>query len=125
MSERVLSRDFLKAVTDALMIPPLKSTVAEALTGDVEYRLREIIQEGLKFMKHAKRSMLTTADIDAALKVRNIEVPLSLYSFIFLGETLSDESSHSMGSAGRHNLPGKAADSVASNTKQRETICTV
>lgn len=74
MSERVLSRDFLKAVTDALMINPLKPTVAEALTGDVEYRLREIIQEGLKFMKHAKRSILTTADIDAALRVRNIEV---------------------------------------------------
>lgn len=44
-----------------------------ALASDTEYRVREIIQEAMKFMKHAKRDKLTTGDINAALRLRNVE----------------------------------------------------
>lgn len=44
-----------------------------ALASDAEYRLREIIQEATKFMKHSKRDKLTTGDINAALSLRNVE----------------------------------------------------
>lgn len=52
---------------------PLSEPAAAALAPDAEYRLREIIQDGLKFMKHSKRSHLTTGDINAALRLRNVE----------------------------------------------------
>ena len=36
----------------------LPAGVAEALAPDVEYRTREVVQEALKFMRHAKRRRL-------------------------------------------------------------------
>lgn len=52
---------------------PLSEPAATALAPDAEYRLREIIQDSVKFMKHSKRAHLTTNDINAALRLRNIE----------------------------------------------------
>ena len=40
---------------------------------DVEYRIHQVLQEALKFMKHAKRTVLTTADISHALRVLDVE----------------------------------------------------
>lgn len=50
----------------------LTDTAAAALAPDAEYRIREIVQDGIKFMKHSKRKRLTTTDINAALRLRNI-----------------------------------------------------
>ena len=44
-----------------------------ALASDTEYRVREIIQEAMKFMKHSKRDKLTPGDINAALRLRHVE----------------------------------------------------
>lgn len=65
----------------------LKDDAAVALSQDVEYRLREIIQvfqfndnlkscskDAMKFMRHAKRMTLLPDDINSALKVRNVQV---------------------------------------------------
>ncbi|GAB0495363.1 hypothetical protein MMPV_006663 [Pyropia vietnamensis] len=46
---------------------------AVALAADMEFVLRETVQEALKFMRHAKRSVLTGADIEDALRLRGME----------------------------------------------------
>lgn len=48
--------------------------VAQALAADTEYRIREIIQEGMKFMHHSRRNKLTTEDLNSALRLRNVEI---------------------------------------------------
>lgn len=59
-------------------LPPLREEAAAALAPDAEYRIREIVQDSLKFMRHSRRRRLTTGDINAALRLRNIE---PLYGF--------------------------------------------
>jgi|YelNatPaOPRAMG01_1025707.scaffolds.fasta_scaffold23452_2 transcription initiation factor TFIID subunit 6 len=77
-------------------IARLREDVAAYLATDAEYRLREIIQEAGKFMRHSKRRRLKTSDIAAALRLRNLE---PLYGFSsnesapFVGVTLPGESS--------------------------------
>jgi transcription initiation factor TFIID subunit 6 len=44
----------------------------------VEYRLREVIQDACKFMRHSKRAQLSTEDVNSSLRLRNVE---SLYGF--------------------------------------------
>jgi transcription initiation factor TFIID subunit 6 len=43
------------------------------LASDVEYRIHQILEEAAKFMRHGKRTTLSTADIDQALRILNIE----------------------------------------------------
>lgn len=65
--------DSVKDVAESLGIANLPDDVARALAGDVEYRLWDIIEESLKFMRHARRTKLKVDDLDHALKVRNLE----------------------------------------------------
>lgn len=39
----------------------------------MEYRLREVVEESLKFMRHGHRNKLTVQDVDYAMKAKNIE----------------------------------------------------
>lgn len=50
---------------------PLTDPSASLLALDIEYRIREAVQDALKFMKHSKRNTLNTVDINAALRMRN------------------------------------------------------
>ncbi|KAF9157846.1 hypothetical protein DFQ26_008261 [Actinomortierella ambigua] len=68
----------IKDIAEAVGIPNLKDDVAGALAQDVEYRIHEIVQEAMKFMRHSKRTKLTVDDINNALRVRNVE---PLYGF--------------------------------------------
>jgi len=61
-----------------LGIEGFDAETAEELSTEVEYRLRQIIQLAFKFMKHSKREVLTTEDIDCALRLWNVE---SLYGY--------------------------------------------
>ncbi len=63
----------IQAIGESIDIPKLSTEAARALAPDVEYRLREVIQEALKFAKHCKRQKLTTEDINNALRLRNVE----------------------------------------------------
>ncbi len=60
-------------VAESVGINYLKPEVRNALSRDVEYRLAQVIEEALKFMKHAKRTILWSQDIAQALRVLDVE----------------------------------------------------
>ena len=59
-----LSKETVKVAAEAAGITGLAEDIAGALAPDVEYRLREILQEATRFQRHARRATLTTADIN-------------------------------------------------------------
>lgn len=75
----VYPTDTIRDVAESVGIMGMKESVAAALAADVEYRIREIVQDATKYMRHSKRDQLRTTDIDAALRARNIE---PIYGFL-------------------------------------------
>jgi len=73
-----ITKDSIKNISETVGIKNLNDQVSNALASDVEYRIRELIQEALKFMKHSKRNKLTTEDVNHALRLRDME---ALYGF--------------------------------------------
>ncbi|KAJ1731671.1 histone H4-like TAF Taf6, SAGA complex subunit [Coemansia biformis] len=69
----IYSKNTVKNIAESIGIPKLKDGITTAMAQDVEYRLHEIISEAAKFMQHSKRTKLTVADVNSALRVRNIE----------------------------------------------------
>ncbi|GAB1202275.1 hypothetical protein APSETT445_000886 [Aspergillus pseudonomiae] len=51
----------------------LNNDVTENLARDVEYRIAQVLEEALKFMRHSRRTLLTTQDIAQALRVLDVE----------------------------------------------------
>ena len=78
MPSSVYPKDSVKDVAESLGIINLRDNIATALATDIEYRIRDIVQSASKCMKHAKRTRMTTSDIDHALRQKNIE---PLYGF--------------------------------------------
>ncbi|KAF5361710.1 hypothetical protein D9758_007297 [Tetrapyrgos nigripes] len=71
----VYKADSIKDVAEFLGIG-ISDPVATALASDVEYRIHQVVevsQEAAKFMHHGRRTIMTTSDIDHALRVLNIE----------------------------------------------------
>ncbi|OIR57457.1 MAG: transcription initiation factor TFIID subunit 6 [Amphiamblys sp. WSBS2006] len=54
-------------------IKELPEDVARLLANDVEYRVRELVQDASKFMLHSKRTRMSVDDIRNAFLLRNIE----------------------------------------------------
>ncbi|CAI7782414.1 unnamed protein product, partial [Closterium sp. NIES-54] len=69
----VVPRESVQVAAHSIGIASLGDDVAAALAPDVEYRMREIIQEAVKCMRHSRSTTLTTAHIAAALSLRNVE----------------------------------------------------
>lgn len=65
--------DNVKDVAESLGIGNLNDEALRSLAQDVEYRIGQVIIEGLRFMKAAKRSTMTTQDIASALKSLDVE----------------------------------------------------
>ncbi|KAJ7567435.1 hypothetical protein O6H91_02G146900 [Diphasiastrum complanatum] len=74
----IVPKETIQVIAQSIGIPHLADEVAVALAPDVEYRMREIVQEAIKCMRHSKRSMLTTDDVNSALSLLNVE---PLYGF--------------------------------------------
>ncbi|EGC28467.1 TATA-binding protein-associated-factor [Dictyostelium purpureum] len=70
----VLPNDTIKIIAESAGISNLPDEIASQLASDVEYRIREIAQEAIKFMKHSKRDHLSCDDINNALGLKNVEV---------------------------------------------------
>ncbi|KAI8823471.1 uncharacterized protein EV422DRAFT_565415 [Fimicolochytrium jonesii] len=68
----IFPKESIQAIADSAGIT-IKDDVAVALVQDVEYRLREVVHEARKFMRHAKRNKLHPEDVNHALRVRNVE----------------------------------------------------
>ncbi|KAJ8431681.1 hypothetical protein Cgig2_007503 [Carnegiea gigantea] len=69
----IVQKETIEVIAQSIGINNLSPDVAVALAPDVEYRVREIMQEAIKCMRHSKRTILTADDVDAALKLRNVE----------------------------------------------------
>ncbi|KAJ1963910.1 histone H4-like TAF Taf6, SAGA complex subunit [Dipsacomyces acuminosporus] len=69
----IYPKSTIKNISESIGISKLKDGITTAMAQDVEYRLHEVIAEAMKFMRHSKRTKLTVADINSALRVRNVE----------------------------------------------------
>ncbi|CAH7683465.1 TATA box binding protein associated factor-domain-containing protein [Phakopsora pachyrhizi] len=63
----------VRDVAESLGLSNLSDEAASALAADVEFRLNQIIEESLKFMRHSKRTILLVEDVDYALRAKNVE----------------------------------------------------
>lgn len=65
--------DNIRDVAESVGINSLNDDVVENLSRDVEYRISQVLEEALKFMRHGKRTLLTTQDVSNALRVLDVE----------------------------------------------------
>lgn len=73
MSTSVWNPENVTDVAESIGIASLNREVVDHLTRDVEYRISEVLNEALKFMRHAKRTQLTTQDVSQALRLLDVE----------------------------------------------------
>lgn len=69
----IVPTETIEVIAESIGINNLSSDVMPSLASDVEYRVREIMQEAIKCMRHSKRTVLTADDVDSALKLRNVD----------------------------------------------------
>eukprot|EP00741_Cyanophora_paradoxa_P023641 tig00021608_g22835.t1 len=84
MASALLAGSSIAVIAEANGLPGLGEDITTALASDVEYRLREIVQEAMKIMKHSKRAVLTPDDFNSALRLRNVE---PVYGWNTCGDT--------------------------------------
>ena len=65
--------DNIKDIAESLGITSLSDDVLQGLSSDIEYRISQLLEEAMKFMRHSKRSTLSTQDITQALRVLDVE----------------------------------------------------
>ena len=63
----------VKDVAESIGITSLSDDVLQGLTSDIEFRLSQVLEEALKFLRHSKRSVLSTQDIAQALRTLEVE----------------------------------------------------
>lgn len=69
----IVPKETIEVIAQSIGITNLSPDVLPAIASDVEYRVREIMQEAIKCMRHSRRTTLTTVDVDSALSLRNVE----------------------------------------------------
>ncbi|EGD72307.1 hypothetical protein PTSG_00325 [Salpingoeca rosetta] len=69
----VFPSEMVRVVAEAGRFPTITDDVCRVLAADLEYRIREIAQDAAKFTRHGRRRRMTTDDINAAMRVRNME----------------------------------------------------
>jgi transcription initiation factor TFIID subunit 6 len=73
MSATAWNPENVTDVAESVGISFLKPEVRNAQSRDIEYRLAQVIEEALRFMKHSKRTVLWSQDIAQALRVLDVE----------------------------------------------------
>lgn len=73
MSRSLWNPDSVRDVAESVGLASLSDDITGALSRDIEFRLSCVLSEALKFMKHSKRTVLSTSDVSSALRVLDIE----------------------------------------------------
>lgn len=71
--ENDITVESIKTIASSYGITKLNDEALQFLLDDVNFRLKEISQEALKFMHKAKRRKLSSSDFDNSLRLRNVE----------------------------------------------------
>lgn len=69
----VWNPDNITDVAESVGIGTLNQDVVVHLARDVEFRIAQVLEEALKFMRHGKRTTLGTQDISQALRLLDVE----------------------------------------------------
>nr|OQO25288.1 hypothetical protein B0A51_07072 [Rachicladosporium sp. CCFEE 5018] len=69
----VWNQENIVDVAESVGIASLSKDVQEHLARDVEYRISQVLEEALKFMRHGKRTTLHTQDVSQALRLLDVE----------------------------------------------------
>ncbi|KAL7591427.1 hypothetical protein Lser_V15G35592 [Lactuca serriola] len=69
----VVDKESIEVIAQSIGVGNLSPDVLPSLAADIEYRVREIMQEAIKCMRHAKRTAMTSDDVDTALDLRKME----------------------------------------------------
>ena len=65
--------DTVKDIAESVGIINLNKEVQYSLCRDVEYRTTQVLEQALKFMRHARRTILWSQDISNGLRVLDAE----------------------------------------------------
>ena len=65
--------DTVRDIAESVGILNLSKEVQYTLCRDVEYRTTQVLEQALKFMRHARRTILWAQDISNALRVLDVE----------------------------------------------------
>ncbi|MCJ1321834.1 hypothetical protein MMC15_007179 [Xylographa vitiligo] len=69
----VWNPDNIRDVAESVGVASLSDEVLTALSSDVEFRLSQVLEEAFRFMRHSKRTTLSTQDITHALRMLDVE----------------------------------------------------
>ncbi|CAH2033389.1 unnamed protein product [Thlaspi arvense] len=72
-TKMMVTKESIEVIAQSIGLSILSPDVSAALAPDVEYRVREVMQEAIKCMRHARRTTLMAHDVDSALHFRNLE----------------------------------------------------
>lgn len=65
--------DNIKDIAESVGVSMLNEDVLVTLSSDVEYRIYQVLEEALRFMRHSRRNTLKTQDITLALRSLDLE----------------------------------------------------
>lgn len=70
----LIPADTIRVIAESIGIVKISDEdVYTEIAVDLEYRLREILQDSIKMMKHSKRTRIQSEDINSALSLQNYE----------------------------------------------------
>ncbi|KAF2754854.1 Arf-domain-containing protein [Pseudovirgaria hyperparasitica] len=69
----IWSTDNIQDAAHSVGLGTLTDSALEHFAGDVEYRIKQVVEMAIKFMRHGKRTTLTTQDISQALRSLDVE----------------------------------------------------
>ncbi|XP_050734254.1 transcription initiation factor TFIID subunit 6-like [Eriocheir sinensis] len=72
--------DSIKIIAESIGISAIGDDVAKEVAEEATFRLRLLVQDGIKYMHHGKRKRFSTGDFDNILKMKNIEPLYGLQS---------------------------------------------